>query len=134
MRKFIIHTRPIPGSCRSSGPSIVEIECDLITPMEDPSVMWAPPGEYKVRVLKPEFLHEPKEVSKPDDKGTLVKVKVMMAPIYYGHFLYDSAEEAHQAAVKLLRQESEFRVRKGGEAFTVEEMESKLSEIQEIRL
>ena len=79
MKKFIVYTRAIPGIRKGNDPpSVIEVEGELIKPTEDPSVMWLPPGEFKFRILKPEYLYEPKEIVKeklgfsPDEADAFV--------------------------------------------------------------
>ena len=91
MKKFIVYTRAIPGIRKGNDPpSVIEVEGELIKPTEDPSVMWLPPGEFKFRILKPEYLYEPKEIVK-DDKTV---EKIMIPPIYYSHSVYWTVSQA----------------------------------------
>lgn len=132
MKAFVVHTRQIPGcaACRPGDTpmSIVEVEGEYVTSMEDPSVMWLPKGEFRFRILKPEFLYEPHEVKK--ESG--VKEKTMVPTIYHSHAVYLTLEEAREAAKKMVVSELEFAVRKKKiDSYTAVEVEGKLSEIQE---
>ena len=131
MRKFVVHTRPIPGCCQvGDAPFIVEIEGEVITAQEDTSVMWMRNGEYRFRILKPEALYEPKEIKKEDGS----KAKVMVPPIYYGHFLYSTVEGARLAARQTVVNGFEYELRKTGTNYIAQQVEEKCKEIQEIML
>lgn len=135
MKAYIVHTRQVPGcaACRSGDTpmTIVEVEGERVSPMEDPSVMWLKEGEFKFRILKPEFLHEPHETKKSD--GT--KEKTMVPAVYFSHSIYLTLEEAREATKKLVVGEFEFAVRKKRiESYTAIDVEGKLSEIQELML
>src|SRR5574337_139712 len=55
MRVYIVHTRPLPGCCKTGDvPTIMEVEGEIVTPAEDPSVMWLPEGECRFRITKPD--------------------------------------------------------------------------------
>lgn len=125
MRKFIVHTRAIPG--HKGGPFVIEVEGEMIAAIEDPSVMWLPEGEFRFRILKPEFLYEPHEIKQPDGS---VK-KVMLPPVYASHGVYWNEHQAAVAAERILRQELDFEIRKGRiESYTDEELKAKYAEIQ----
>ena len=135
MRAYIIHTRQVPGcaACRSGDTpmTIVEVEGERVSPMEDPSVMWLKEGEFRFRIMLPEFLHEPYESKKPD--GT--KEKKMVPSVYASHAIYFTLEEAREAAKKLVTGEFEFALRKKRiESYTAVDVEGRLSEIQELKL
>lgn len=128
MRKFIVHTRALPGCCKTSeSPLIVEVEGEVISAVEDPSVMWLPKGEYKFRILKPESLYEPKEVS-----GS--KEKTMVPPIYCSHSLLPTAHEARARAYAMISHSFDFEQRKHKVAYTFEQLTQRCAEIQEILL
>lgn len=131
MKKFVVHTRPLPGCCQTSdAPSIVEVEGEVITAQEDPAVMWLPNHEYKFRILKPESLYEPKEVKKEDGS----KAKEMVAPVYYNHSVYDTLAIARVKAEELIKAQFEFNLRKHGVPINQIELLEKCKEIQEILL
>ena len=128
MRKFIVHTRALPGCCKAGdAPLIVEVEGEMITGLQDPSVMWLPEGEYKFRILKPESLYEPKEAPG-------VKEKTMVPPIYCSHTLFSTAHEARTAAYHLVNHSFEFAQRKSKIECTYEQVVTRCSEIQEVIL
>lgn len=132
MRKFIIHTRPLPGCCKTGdAPTIVEVEGTVISPMEDPSVMWLPLGEFMYRIMLPESLFEPKETKQPDGS----KKKTMVPVVYHSHAIYHDLAEAQAAAKKMIKSGLDFEVRKGRLAsYTEEELDAKCAEIQTIML
>lgn len=134
MRKFIVHTRALPVSCckvATDVPTIIAVEGEMITQMEDTSVGWLPDAEFRFRILKPEFLHELQEVKKAD--GSIVKT--MIAPVYHSHAIYWNIHQAQVAAERIVRQSLEFIQRKTkGEPFTEEELKAKIAEITEILL
>jgi len=132
MRKFVVHTRPLPGCCKTGDvPTIVEVEGEIISPMEDPSVMWLPLGEFLYRIMLPEALFEPKEAKQSDGS----KKKVMVPVVYHSHAIYHSLAEAQESAKKMIKSGLDFEVRKGRlAAYTDEELEAKCAEIQTIML
>jgi hypothetical protein len=131
MRKFIVHTRPVPG-CRkdSDAPTVVEVEGEMIQGVEDPSVLWLPEGEFRFRIMKPEFLYEPAEIKKED--GT--KEKITVPPVYHSHVIYASVDQARAEAERLVRAGFEFAERKRDVPFTDQEVKAKVCEITEILL
>jgi hypothetical protein len=135
MKAFIIHTRQFPG-CRACRPddtplTIVEVEGEYVTPMEDPSIMQLPKGEFKFRITKPVFLHEAHESKKADGS----KEKILVPSVYCSHAIYLSIEEAREATKKLVVGEFEFAVRKKRiESYSEADVEGRLSEIQELKL
>jgi hypothetical protein len=68
---------------RRGQTTIYAVECEKITPMQDPSILWLPQGEYMARVLAPAVFHEP--------VGTGPEV---VQPIYHSHAFYSTAAEA----------------------------------------
>src|SRR5580692_5531160 len=121
MRKFIVHTRALPGCCKAGdAPIILEVEGEIITGLEDPSVMWLPEGEYKFRILKPESLYEPKEAPG-------AKEKTMVPPIYCGHNFFSTAHD-------LVNHSFEFAQRKSKIEYTYDQVVARCSEIQEVML
>jgi hypothetical protein len=129
MRKFTIYTRATP-TCRRAGITIVEVECEKIQGLEDPSVMRLPESEYFARITAPDWLYESREVTGEDG----VKVKTPVPPVYHSHALYWTLIQARVYAEKMVREEFEFLQRKKGSTFTEEEVKVKLAEIQEIML
>ncbi len=132
MRKFVVHTRPLPGCCKTGdAPTIVEVEGEIISSMEDPSVMWLPAGEFKYRIMLPESLYEPQEGKQADGS----KKKVMVPTVYHSHAIYHDLAGAQAAAKKMIKSGLDFEVRKGRlTAYTDEELEAKCAEIQTIML
>ena len=127
IRKFIVHTRALPGHTKAGdAPLIVEVEGEMITGLEDPSVMWLPEGEYKFRIMKPDALYEQKEAPG-------AKEKTMVPPIYYSHALF-TIHEARAAADRLVIQSFEFAKRKTKVDYTHEQVAARRAEIQEVML
>jgi hypothetical protein len=75
MRKFIIQYS-------KQGTFIMEVEVEKILGLEDLSVMFLPPGEFKGRILKPESLYE------KDKFGKLI------SPIWACHVFFDDVDSA----------------------------------------
>lgn len=93
MKKFTIISR-------KGVTSIQEVEIQLLSSIEDPSVMWMNPGEYKAKVLKPESLYE-----KQND-GSLTP------PIWCWFAFFDTEAEARAQAELDLKKELERAARK----------------------
>lgn len=131
MRKFVVHTRALPG-CRkdTNAPTVLEVEGELITAIEDPSVLWLPEGEFRFRIFKPESLYEPKEIVKQDKSIE----KIMIPPVYHSHAVYWTATQALSRAERMVRESFEHDFRKKKIAFTEEQVREKCKEIQEILL
>lgn len=133
VRKFIVYNRIIPGGCAGSSctkpgvkglPSIVEVECEVFTPI------LSAPGEFAARIHKPEWLWEPTRVLQD---GTLVEVN--MPPVYCSHSVYETIEAAREAAYRQVRSTLEFEVRKGKiPSATQEEFKARCDSIQEVNL
>jgi hypothetical protein len=133
MRKFIVYTRSLPSGCCkvvTDAPAVVEVEGEMVTQTEDPSVGWLPEGEFKFRITQPEFLYEPEEIKKAD--GT--KEKRMVPPVYYSHAVYYNVHQAHVKAEHMVRDSFAFAERKHKGEATEEEVKAKIAEIQEILL
>lgn len=125
MRKFIVHTRPLPGCCKvGDAPTVIEVEGEMISATEDPSVKWLPEGEFRFRITKPDFLFEPKQAGS----------KEMVPPVYHSHAIYWNVYQARAVAERLVRQGFEFSKRKSGKEYSKEEVRAKYSEITEIIL
>lgn len=132
MRKFIVYTRALPG-CKtdSEAPTVVEVEGELVTAMEDPSIMWLPVGEFKFRITKPEFLNETHEVKQADGS----RKKVQVPSVYYSHSCYATSVAARVVAVRMIQESLDFEVRKGRlTSYSNEELKAKYAEIQEVML
>ena len=129
MRKFIVHTRAIPPQ-KGEAITILEVEGEVITPSEDPSVMWAPYGEFRFRIRKPEFLYEPREIIKSDK----TKEKAMVPPVYYSHSVYEGLVLARVAAFNLIVQSFEFAQRKSGVEYGAEQVLEKARQVPEVLL
>ena len=133
MRKFVVHTRAVPGCCKGAtdAPTILEVEGELVTSLEDSSVTWLPAGEFYFRILKPEFLYEAKEAKVEDGS----KKKIMIPTVYHSHAIYHELAEAQVAAEKMIKSGLDFEVRKGRLAsYTEEELKAKVAEVQILEL
>lgn len=116
MRLFVIY------HSRDKATSIMEVEAELIHAVEDPSIMWLPPTEYKIRILEPVSLYE------KTPRGHLE------APIWYSHSLYGSMDKARAAVETQIREGFERDLRKFGIGYTEQQIQEKLSQVQEVRL
>lgn len=123
MKKYIIYTKPFPGS-KYECYSIIEVEGKIVTPLEDPSVIFLPKEEFKFNIVKPDWLLDKPSNSK--DKSTSL--------VYYSHSIYWTLYQAKQAAEKMIIQNFEFNQRKYGTHFPAEDIEFKCSQIKEILL
>lgn len=132
MKKFIVYTRALPGCQKSEDvPSVIEVEGELVTAMEDPSIMWLPKGEFKFRITKPEFLYEMQELKQADGS----KKKTAVPTVYYSHACYWTLIQARSVAERMVRESMDFEVRKGRVvSYTDEELKAKWFEIQEVLL
>jgi hypothetical protein len=115
MKKFIIQSE-------RNKTSIIEVEIELVTAMEDPSIKWLPEGEYKARILQPKSLYEKQE------DGTLV------SPLWYSHAFYCNKLDAWTKLEKMIRDGFERDKRKEDIDFTETDVQAKLGTIQEIML
>lgn len=116
MRKLIVQTT------REGKTIVTEVEIELVKAVEDPSVMWLPEGEYKARILDPKSLYE-KQID-----GSL------LPPLWYSHAFYEDMEEVIEYFDKALREESDRARRHHKTGYTEEEIQQKLSEIEEVKL
>jgi hypothetical protein len=131
MRKFVVHTRALPGHKFTGVPTVLEVEGGAIKAVEDPSVMWLPEGEFKFRITAPEVLYEPKEVAQPEGPPK----NEMVPPVYHSHAVYWTVHQAMVHAEKMVKANFEFELRKGKrESFTDQELKERLAEIQTIML
>jgi hypothetical protein len=122
MRKFTIQ-------CKKGTTSIMEVEVEIIKPLEDASVMWLKPGEYRARILLPKSFHQKIERSVDGKKET-----VTVPDVWCWHAFYDSLEDAQIQAEYLTTYSFEFDFRKYGTAFTQENISAALSAINVIRI
>ena len=131
MIKFIVHTKSIPKIHSGDVPAIVEVSGQIVSPMDDPSVIWLPRAEFRFRIESPAFLYEPQEIKSEDGS----KKKVLMPPVYHSHAVYSTLEEARAICTALIKEEFEFKLRKNKiTSYTQEELEAKISQINIILL
>lgn len=106
MRKFAIQSK-------RGEMTIYELDVEVLTALQDPSIMFLKEGEYRARILKPESFHM--KIEKTVDG----KKEVTYVPdVWCWHSLYDTYNDALQAASKLIEQEFAFNLRKYGTAYT----------------
>ena len=122
MRKFTIQ-------CKKGSTSIMEVEIEVIKPLEDPSVMWLQSGEYRARVLLPKSFHQKIERTVDGKKET-----VTVPDVWCWHAFYDSLEAAQAQAKYLTTHSFEFDLRKYGTTFTQEDVDAALSSIDVVML
>lgn len=128
MRKFIVYTRPVLGHSKENDlPTIIEVEGEIISGVEDPSALSLPEGEFWFRIVKPEFLYELRELNKS-------KEKIMIPPVYYSHSVFWTTHQAMASAIKIVKDQFEYIKRKTNTDFTEEQVSEKCKEIQEILL
>jgi hypothetical protein len=116
MRKFYIHIE------RGGKISIVEVEAELITAVEDPSVKWLPIDEYKARIIAPKSFYE-----KQEDGSQL-------PPVWYSWALAWTQHQAMAWAAKMVRDDMERALIKHDVTFTEQDVEDKLKQIEVILL
>jgi len=116
MRKFIVQTT------RDGQTSIIEVEIELIQAVEDQSVMWLPKEEYKARIIAPKSLYEKQE------DGSLAP------PVWYSHAFCWTIYQARVYADRVVRSLFEQELRHHGTVYTEQQVQQKLSEIQEVKL
>jgi hypothetical protein len=130
MKKFVIHTRAIPG-IETGDLTIVEVDGHILTVLEDPAIMFLPNGEFKFSISCPDFLCETKEIKLLD--GT--KKKIVVPSVYYSHSVYHSLDHVRAVAETMIQESLEFDVRKGRVvSFTIDDVKAKCSEIKELLL
>lgn len=112
MRKFVVYS--VKGL-----PIIMEIECEQVTPMHDPSILWSvKPGEYRARILAP------KNFTEKDGKPA----------VWCSFAIYDTLEIAKEMNEKLTREGFDFNLRKYGTAFTEEDVQAAVAAVQVMML
>jgi hypothetical protein len=111
MRKFIIELA-------HGKRSIQEVEIEVITAVEDPSVTWLPKGEFRARVVKPRTFKE--------KDGT---------PAVWCSFVFcEDLESAKAKCEQMVRESFDFELRKYETAFTEEQVQQALSEVEVVML
>lgn len=123
MRKFVFqHKKEIPV--------ITEVEIEKLTPMDDPSVAWLKPGEYKARIILPTTFHMKVEKKLADGSRQIT----MEPDSWHSHAFYDTIEDAEAYASRIIREGYEFALRKHQQSYTEEEVSHTISKIQIVRL
>lgn len=119
MRKFYINSK-------RGATSIMEVEIQLVTPLEDCSVLWLQPGEYKARITEPQSLLLKVE------KVVEGKKEVSFVPdVFCWHAFYETVEDAREVVAKNIRFEMQtFAESKHREVATDEEVGSAIAAVQ----
>lgn len=119
MRKFYIHNK-------RGATSIMEVEVQVVTPLEDCSVLWLKPGEYKARITEPQSLLL--KVEKIVDG----KKEVSFVPdVFCWHAFYETVEEAREVVAKNTRFEMQtFAENKHRAIATDEEVAAAIAAVQ----
>ena len=130
MRKFIVHTRSVPGLQKSEDmPTILEVDGEFNVGPEYYSLMGKKEQSISFTILQPEYLYDDKEIVK-DGK----KQKILAPPTFAMHAIYNDPTEARLRAERVVRSLLERAKRKDGVDFTEEQVAEKLKEIQEVYL
>lgn len=116
MRKFYIHTE------RGAKTSIIEVEAELITAMEDPSIQWLPEGEYRARILAPKSLYEKQE------DGSLIP------PVWHSWALAWTQHQAMAWVSKMVHDDMQRALEKHDVAYTEQDVQNKIDQIEVIFL
>ena len=122
MKKFIIQSK-------KGITSIMEVEIELVKPIEDPSVLWLKSGEYRAHVLLPTSLHQKVEKTVDGKKET-----TMVPDVWCWHAFYATEEAARAEAELDLKREMERSASKGGAKFDVIACIERCKEIKTILL
>lgn len=122
MRKFTIQVR-------KDKTSIFEVEVEILTAMDDPSVNWLKPGEYKARVMKPTSFHQKFERTVDGKKET-----TLIPDVWCWHAFYESEEEARAQAIKWVQDDVDFAIRKHREPPTPEQVQATIDAIEVVKL
>jgi len=109
--------------------AIYEVEVEVLSPMDDPSVMWLKAGEYRARVVQPTIFHQKVERTRDGKKET-----TLVPDMWYSFAFHDSYESALADASNLVRQEFEFNLRKYKTSYTEEDVAAAISAIELIAL
>jgi hypothetical protein len=106
MKKFAIESK-------KNKTTIFEVEIVILTAMDDPSIAWRKPEEYKASILKPTTFHQKMEKIVDGKKET-----VLVPDVWCWHSFFESLEEARIKAVDLIMNEFKFNLRKYGKSYT----------------
>jgi hypothetical protein len=123
MRKFIYYTK-------KGDPSIMEVEIEKLTRVEDLSIMFLHPGEYKARILLPQSFHQ--KVDKKQADGT---IKSTLVPdVFYSHAFFDTVELAQEYAERIIRSSFETHKFKHDIDYTEEEVLATIANVKVVML
>lgn len=130
MRQFVIVVR-------KGERTIYEVECEKLTHMDDPSILWMQPGEWKARITAPQELYEKQTVKKvmADGSLTVTTDTVMVPPVWCWHGFYDSLSRAQIVCELNTRFElGVFAESKRREPATEEQIQAELAKVKVVML
>jgi hypothetical protein len=110
MKKFVAYTH-------KGKPVIYEVEAELVSALQDPSIKWLPSSEYTIAVSAPSSFAE------KNAKGELIY------PIFYSHSLFETEEQAVAWHKMSLEKTMKERAERHGETSSEEELKTKIAEI-----
>lgn len=113
MIKYIIYTK-------KENFTIMEVECEKILPIEDPSVLLLPNNEWCARIIKPSIFN--KILSSNKDN--------ISYEIWYSHFLFDSIKEALIKLEEMVREDFKFNFMKNNVQFSEIDIQKVLNNVQ----
>lgn len=114
MIKYIIYTK-------KENFTIMEVECEKILPIEDPSVLLLPNNEWCAKILKPIMFNKTLPSNKKDHHSY---------EIWYSHFLFNSIEDAFIGLEKMIREDFNLNFIKNNFQFSEIDIQSTLSNVQ----
>lgn len=125
MKKFIIYNK-------KGNTSLVEVECEFVSAMEDPCSNYIQynEGEYRARILKPDFLHD--KIEKKQSDGT--KISVLRPPVLWSHAFYDSLEIARASAEKRIQSGFKSQKEKNGSEYSEQDVLDMINLIEVVML
>ena len=118
MKKFVIQSK-------SGQFSIQEVDVEVISTTEDPSVAWLPAGEFKARIMRPTSFHMKVE-RLVNNKREMVDVP----EVWYSFAFLNSLEEAKATCAELIREEFDFKKRKHKIDFTEQDVADAQAKMQ----
>lgn len=123
MRKFVINVR-------KGTTTIMEVECEVVTPLQDSSIMFLKPGEWKGSITAPQSLMV--RVEKIVDGK---KESNFIPDVYCWHAFYDTVEAAQTEVAKMTRHEMQvFAANKRRPVATEEEVQAAIAEVKVVML
>lgn len=114
---YIVHCKGIPGDMKRTIPSVLEVDIEKVSALEDFGIILLPDGEFKAKIISPTFLSDGKS-----------------AAIYYSWELFSYKAQAILQAKQMVRSNFEFEYRKYKKPFTEDEVKNRIAEIKEVLL